>query len=65
MATFTRHQKWGSSVGIATGYRLDSRGMIPSMVKGFLSSPLHADQLWGTPSLVTIRHHGALHLEIK
>jgi hypothetical protein len=39
-----------SSVSIAMGYRLDSRGSIPSKTKCF-SSPHHPDWLWGPPSL--------------
>jgi hypothetical protein len=40
-----------SSVGIATGYGLDSPGSIPGMARCF-SSPQCPDQLWGPPSLL-------------
>jgi hypothetical protein len=43
-----------SSVGIATGYGLDGRGVrvrVP-VAAGFVSSPLRLDRFWGPPSLI-------------
>jgi hypothetical protein len=47
-----------SSVGIATGYRLESRDSIPNMDKGLFSSPDYPDWLWGPPSLMYQENHG-------
>jgi hypothetical protein len=47
-----------SSVVIATGYRLDGQGSIPSRGKRFFSSPQHPDQLWGLPSLLSNGYWG-------
>jgi hypothetical protein len=43
-----------SSVGIPTGYRMESRGLIPDRGEIFLFSPLIlcSDRLWGPPSLL-------------
>jgi len=41
------------------GYGLDDRGSIPgSSNEGFFSSPLHPDQLWGLPSLLSSGYWG-------
>jgi hypothetical protein len=41
-----------NSVGIATGYGLDTRGSIPGKGKRFFSTPQRPDMLWGSPSLL-------------
>jgi hypothetical protein len=43
----------GSSVSIATDYKLDGRVSIPGSVKRFLSVPHHPHRLWGRPSLLS------------
>jgi hypothetical protein len=47
-----------SSVGIATGYRLDGRSSIPGRDKIF-SSPQRPDRLWGPPSLLFNGYRGS------
>jgi hypothetical protein len=49
---------WDSSVGIATGYRLDERGSISGTDTMFFSSPQRADQLWGPLSLLSNGYRG-------
>jgi hypothetical protein len=44
------------SVGITTGYELESPGSIPDSVR--LSSSQHRDLLWGRPSLVSNEYRG-------
>jgi hypothetical protein len=39
------HRSQDSSVGIATGYRLDGWGSIPGKSSGVFSSPQHSDWL--------------------
>jgi hypothetical protein len=41
-----------SSVGIATGYGLDGRGLIPGRGKRFFSIPQRSDCLWAPDSLL-------------
>jgi hypothetical protein len=50
-----------SAVGIATGYRLDDRGVgVPVPVGSrIFSSPCHADRLWGPPSLLSNGYRGS------
>jgi hypothetical protein len=53
-ATFNRYSPIFSSVGIATGYGLDDRGVgfrVPVGSRIF-SSPNSPDRLWGPPSLL-------------
>jgi hypothetical protein len=50
---------WDSSVGIVTGYGLDSPGLIPGSAR-FFSSPQHPYQLWGSPSLLSNGYWGLL-----
>jgi hypothetical protein len=45
--TFIMKRSWDSSAGIAMGYRLESRDLIPGRGKRFFSSPQHPDQFWG------------------
>jgi hypothetical protein len=50
-----------SSVGIATGYRLDGRGVgvrFPGEAR-FFSSPRRPDRLWGPPSLLSNGYRGS------
>jgi hypothetical protein len=46
---------WNSSVGIATGYGLDNRGVGVRVPIGsrIFSSPNRPDQLWGPPNLLS------------
>jgi hypothetical protein len=47
-------RSWGSSVGIASGYELDDRGVgvrVP-VGSGIFSSPRRPDRLWGSPNLL-------------
>jgi hypothetical protein len=49
-----------SSVGIATGYELDGRGVevrVPLGVR-FFCSPRHPDGFWGPPSLLPNGYRG-------
>jgi hypothetical protein len=46
-----------SSVDIATGYRVDDWGSIPSIAR-FFSSPQRPGWLWGPPSLLSIGYRG-------
>jgi hypothetical protein len=46
---YTNCVGWGSSVGIATGYRLDGSGTNPGGDEIFLNSP---DRPWGPPTLL-------------
>jgi hypothetical protein len=49
-----------SSVGIATSYGLDDRGVgvrVP-VGSGILSSPRRPDRLWGPPNLLSNRYRG-------
>jgi hypothetical protein len=39
-----------SSVGIATGYRLDGQGYIPGREKKSFSTPQHPDWFWAHPA---------------
>jgi hypothetical protein len=50
----------GSSVGIATGYGLDVRGVGVRVTVGarMLSSPRRPDRLWGPPSLLSSWYRG-------
>jgi hypothetical protein len=45
---------FGPGAGIAAGYGLDDRGVGVRVPVGarILSSPLHPDRLWGSPSLL-------------
>jgi hypothetical protein len=47
-------------VGIATGYRLDDRGVGVRVQVGsrIVSSPHHPDRLWGPPSLLSNEYRG-------
>jgi hypothetical protein len=50
-----------SSVGIATGYRLDGRGVgvrVQAWAR-FFSSPRRRDRFWGLPGLLSIRTGGS------
>jgi hypothetical protein len=49
-----------SSVGVATGYRLDGRGVGVRVPVGsrILSSPRRPDRLWGPPSLLSNAYRG-------
>jgi hypothetical protein len=49
-----------SSVGIAAGYRQDSRGVAVSVLVGtrFFSSPSHPGRFWGPTSLLSNGYHG-------
>jgi hypothetical protein len=54
---------WDSAVGIATGYRLDDRGVgvrVPVASRIF-SSPRRPDRLWGPPSLLSNGHQKRTH----
>jgi hypothetical protein len=42
-----------SSVGIAMGYGLDGRGLIPGKGKRFFSTPQLLNRLWGPPNLLS------------
>jgi hypothetical protein len=56
-----------SSVGIATGYRLDDRGVgvqVP-VVSRIFSCPHRPDRLWGTPGLLSNGYWGALSQVVK
>jgi hypothetical protein len=44
--------RWDSSVGIATGCRLEGRSSVSNKRKRFFSRPQRPDQLWGPPSLL-------------
>jgi hypothetical protein len=48
-------RSWDSSVGIATGYRLDGPGWITGIAR-FFFSPHHPDSLWGQPSPLSNGH---------
>jgi hypothetical protein len=50
-----------SSVGIATGYRLDDRGSIPGGGWEFFSSTPCPDRFWGPPSLISNGYRGLSH----
>jgi hypothetical protein len=47
-----------SSVGIETGYRLNSRGSFPGRVNRFFSAPQRPDQLLVPPSLLANAYRG-------
>jgi hypothetical protein len=49
-----------SVVGIATGYRLDDRGVEVRVSVGsrIFSSPRHLDRFWGPPNLLTNGYQG-------
>jgi hypothetical protein len=47
-----------SSVGIATDYGLDGRGLIPDRGKRVLFSLQRPDRLWGPPSLLSNVYRG-------
>jgi hypothetical protein len=54
------HKNRGITVGIATGYGLDYRGVaVP------VTSPYRPHGLWGPPDLLSNRYLGALSLKIK
>jgi hypothetical protein len=57
---FASIRSWNSSVGMATGYGLDDRGLgvqVP-VVSRIFSSPLHPDRIWGISSLLFNGHRG-------
>jgi hypothetical protein len=57
----------GSVVGIATGYRLDGRGVgvrVPVGLRIFFS-PSRPDRLWGPPNLLSNGYRGALSSWVK
>jgi hypothetical protein len=43
---------WGAGAGIATGYGLDGRCLIPNPGERCLSSSERPDRIWGPPSLL-------------
>jgi hypothetical protein len=49
-----------NAVGIATGYGLDGQGVGVRVLVGarFFSSPLHSDQFWGPPNLLSNGYRG-------
>jgi hypothetical protein len=47
-----------SSVGIATGYRLDGQSSIPGEGKRLFSTSQRVDRLWGPPSLLSDGYRG-------
>jgi hypothetical protein len=49
-----------SAVGIATGYRLDDRGVVVRVPEGsrIFSSPRRPNRLWGPSCLLSIWYHG-------
>jgi hypothetical protein len=51
---------WDGSVGIATGYGLDDRGVGVRMPVGLriFSSPRRPDRLWGPPRLLSNGYRG-------
>jgi hypothetical protein len=56
----TREGSWDSLVGIATGYRLDDRGVgvrVPVSSSIFFS-PQRLDWLWGPPSFLSNGYQG-------
>jgi hypothetical protein len=57
------HNQRFFSVGIATGYRLDDRGVgvqVPIRSRIF-SSPCRPDRLWGPPNLLSMIIGGSFH----
>jgi hypothetical protein len=54
---------WDSSVGIATGYRLDDRevGVRVPVGSRILSFPCRPDRLWGPPNLPYNRYWELFH----
>jgi hypothetical protein len=54
-------ESWDSVVCIATGYRLDDRGVGFRVLVGpkIFSSPRHPDRLWGSPSLLSSGYRGS------
>jgi hypothetical protein len=72
--TFSRYfdntfkvESWDSVVIIATGYRLDDRGVgvqVPVGVR-ICTSPRHPDRLWGPPNLLSNGYRGALSPGVK
>jgi hypothetical protein len=48
-----------SSVSIVSDYELDNRGSIPDRGRGFFFWPLHPDQLWDPPSLLSNGYWGS------
>jgi hypothetical protein len=56
----SRSRSRDSSVGIATGYRLDGRRVVARVSVGarIFSSLRRPDRLWGTPSLLSNGYRG-------
>jgi hypothetical protein len=50
----------GSSVGVATGYRLDDQGSIPGRDKRLFSTQQRPNQLQNPPSLLSNGYQGHL-----
>jgi hypothetical protein len=51
--TFIKHDSHDNAVTEVTGCRLNSQGLIPTMVTPIFSPPLCPKGLWGSPNLLT------------
>jgi hypothetical protein len=56
----SQNNVWHSSVGIATGYGLDSRDLVLVRDKKFFSTPQRPYLLWGPPSFLSKGYRGLL-----